>query len=102
MSIPLNVATLLSQHVTLELESIDRMYLHSYVTNLQSGGGVASYFRVFRGQPYVSSALMEPISVMPYVFSSLRGIRRRGRVGTMHSEPRAVSRFVARGARFPA
>lgn len=62
MSIPQSVATLLSKHVTLELESIDRMYLHGYVPRLQSGAGVAHYFRKYRGQPFVSSALMEPIS----------------------------------------
>jgi hypothetical protein len=62
MSIPLNVAAVLTKHVTLELESIDRMYLHGYVPRLQSGAGVAHYFRKYRGQPFVSSALMEPIS----------------------------------------
>jgi len=62
MSIPLNAATLLAKHVTLELESIDRMYLHGYVPRLQSGAGVAHYFRKYRGHPFVSSALMEPIS----------------------------------------
>src|SRR5437870_6732119 len=62
MSIPLNAATLLAKHVTLELESIDRMYLHGYVPRLQSGAGVAHYFRKYRGQPFVSSALMAPIN----------------------------------------
>jgi len=62
MSIPLNAASLLAKHVTLELESIDRMYLHGYVPRLQSGAGVAHYFRKYRGQPFVSSALMAPIN----------------------------------------
>jgi len=62
MSIPLNVATLLKKHITLEVECIDRMYLNGYVPGLQSEGGVAHFFRQHRGQPVVSSALMDPIS----------------------------------------
>ncbi|MGH7325659.1 MAG: hypothetical protein ACREJ9_13590 [Candidatus Rokuibacteriota bacterium] len=45
MSIPLSAATVLAKHVTLQLESIDRMYLHGYVAGLQTGGGVAYFFR---------------------------------------------------------
>lgn len=62
MSIPLNVATVLADHVTLELESIDRMYLNGYVPGLQAEGGVNYFFRKHRGQPFASSALMDPIS----------------------------------------
>jgi len=62
MSIPLSAATVLAKHVTLQLESIDRMCLHGYVAGLQTGGGVACFFRKHRGQPYASSALMAPIS----------------------------------------
>jgi len=32
------------EHVTLEIESIDRMYLNVYVLQLQREGGVASFF----------------------------------------------------------
>lgn len=62
MSIPLNVAAVLKQHVTLEVESLDRLYLNGYVPGLQTEGGVAYFFRHHRGQPFVSSALMDPIS----------------------------------------
>lgn len=62
MSIPLNVATLLKEHVTLEVESIDRLYLNGYVPGLQAEGGVVHFFRQHRGQPFASSALMDPIS----------------------------------------
>jgi hypothetical protein len=60
MSIPLNVATVLTQHVTLELECLDRLYLSGYVPGLQREGGAAYFFRTHRGQPFASSALMEP------------------------------------------
>ncbi len=62
MSIPSNVATMLRKHVTLEVEGIDRLYLNGYVPGLQSEGGVVYFFRTHRGQPFVSSALMDPIS----------------------------------------
>lgn len=62
MSIALNVATVLKEHVTLEVESLDRMYLNGYVPGLQAEGGVVHFFRKHRGQPFVSSALMDPMS----------------------------------------
>jgi len=62
MSIPLNVATVLKKYVTLEVEGLDRMYLNGYVPGLQAEGGVVYFFRKHRGQPFVSSALMDPMS----------------------------------------
>jgi hypothetical protein len=62
MTIPPNVATVLSRHVKLELESIDRMYLNGYIPTLQSEAGVVGYFRTYRGEPFASSALMDPMS----------------------------------------
>jgi hypothetical protein len=62
MSLPRSVAEILREHVTLEVEGIDRMYLNAYVPRLQYEGGVAAFFRHHRGQPFASSALMDPIS----------------------------------------
>jgi hypothetical protein len=62
MSLPRSVAAILRDHVTLELESLDRMYLNAYVPGLQYERGVAAFFRKHRRQPFASSALMEPIS----------------------------------------
>ena len=62
MSIPRSVAEILSKHVTLELEGIDRMYLNVYVPQLQREAGVASFFRFHRGHRFASSVLMDPIS----------------------------------------
>lgn len=62
MSLPRTVAEVLRDHVTLEVESIDRMYLNVYVPQLQREQGVATFFRVHRGHPFASSALMDPIS----------------------------------------
>ena len=62
MSIPRSVAEILQQHVTLEIEGIDRMYLNVYVPPLQREGGVACFFRFHRGHRFASSVLMDPIS----------------------------------------
>src|SRR2546428_4345339 len=62
MSIPRSVAEVLKDHVTLELEGIDRLYLNVYVPKLQHELGVVSFFRFHRGYTFASSALMDPIS----------------------------------------
>lgn len=62
MSVRTSVAEILKQHVTLELESIDRMYCNLYIPPLQYEGGVLRFFHQQRGQPFASSALMAPIS----------------------------------------
>jgi hypothetical protein len=62
MSIPLTVTDVLRDHVTLTVESIDRMYLNVYLPQLQHAHGVVGFFRQQRGQSFVSSVLMAPIS----------------------------------------
>ncbi|MGH9041770.1 MAG: hypothetical protein ACRDZ3_16250 [Acidimicrobiia bacterium] len=62
MTVARSVADVLADHVTLEVECIDRMYLNVYVPRLQYVGGVVSFLRKHRGHPIPSSALLEPIS----------------------------------------
>lgn len=62
MSMPRTVADVLSEHVVLEVECIDRMYLNLYVPMLQTEGGIAHFFRKHRGHQFASSALMEPMT----------------------------------------
>ena len=62
MSLPRSVAEVLSEHVTLEVEGIDRMYLNVFVPGLQREQGVVGFFRFHRGHRFVSSVLMDPIS----------------------------------------
>ena len=62
MSLPRTVTEILREHVTLEVEGIDRMYLNAYVPGLQYESGVAAFFKKHRGHPFASSALMDPIS----------------------------------------
>src|SRR5207237_7583113 len=62
MTLPRSVADVLKQHVALEVECIDRMYLNVYQPRLQTDHGVAAFFRFHRGATFASSALMAPIS----------------------------------------
>src|SRR3954453_7166610 len=62
MTLPRSAADVLNDHVTLEVEGIDRMYLNVYQPRLQTDRGVAAFFRFHRGQTSASSALMDPIS----------------------------------------
>lgn len=62
MSIALTVSDVLRDHVNLELECIDRMYLNVYVPQLQRECGVASFLRFHLGHRFASSVLMDPIS----------------------------------------
>src|SRR4051812_24418776 len=62
MTLPRSAAEVLDQHVTLEVEGIDRMYLNVYQPRLQTDRGVAAFFRFHRGETFASSALMAPMS----------------------------------------
>lgn len=58
MSVPRSVADVIRNHVTLEVEGIDRMYLNVYQPKLQTEKQAACFFRFHRGQPVASSSLM--------------------------------------------
>lgn len=58
MSVPQSVSDVLRHHVTLEVESIDRMYLNVYQAKLQTPAQAAAFFKYHRGRPVPSSALM--------------------------------------------
>jgi hypothetical protein len=62
MTLPRTAADVLKDHVTLEVEGIDRMYLNVYQPRLQTDRGVAAFFRFHRGETFASSALMAPMS----------------------------------------
>ena len=48
--------------VVLDIEGIDRLYLNLYQPMLQTGGGVATFFKGHRGAKVASTVLMAPIS----------------------------------------
>jgi hypothetical protein len=62
MTIPRTVAEILEEHVTLDVECIDRMYLNLYVPVLQREEGIAWFFKEVYGRKFASSALMAPMT----------------------------------------
>ena len=62
MTVPRTAADVLDDHVTFELECIDRLYLNLYQPKLQHELGVVGFFKGHRGFQFVSSALMDPIT----------------------------------------
>lgn len=62
MSNPPNIRDLLDGHVTLQLESIDRLYLNGYVAHLQHGAGLVRFLSQHRGHPIASPALLGQIT----------------------------------------
>src|SRR5262245_3114359 len=61
-TVSLNVHDLLKSHVTLELESIDRLYLNGYVGQLQHGAGLVEFLCAHRGNVIASPALLGQIT----------------------------------------
>ena len=55
MNVPLSVAQLQQDHVVLELECIDRLYLNAYVPQLTSEAGVAGFLRGYLGHRFAST-----------------------------------------------
>lgn len=62
MSVPQTAAEVLSKHVVLEVESIDRMYLNVYVPQLQAVEGTLMFIRIHRGHKVASTLMVEPIT----------------------------------------
>ncbi len=52
---------ILDQHVALQVESVDRVYLNLYVPRLQQPGGIYSWLREARGLPIPSPAMLGKI-----------------------------------------
>jgi len=75
VTLPRTVAAILRDHVTLEVEGIDRMYLNAVVPILQAKRGIAWFFRDCRGHAFASSALMAPMT-RAFVDSRLPGPNR--------------------------
>jgi hypothetical protein len=102
MSVPRTVAEVIGEHVTLEVEGIDRMYLNVYQPKLQHDRGVITFFRYHRQQPVVSSALMEPISTA--FIKNLEAFAQENDIPLFTFDKGARKDDVAAGyrARFPA
>jgi hypothetical protein len=56
--VPKNVGELLEEHVSLELQSIDRLYLNAFQPRLQTPRAAAYFIREVLGNPYPSTAAL--------------------------------------------
>ena len=59
-SVPVSVSDVLDGHVKLDLECLDRIYLHGYLAQLQVGGQVTQFLN-HRGYPVPSPACLQQI-----------------------------------------
>lgn len=78
MTLPRTVSDVVAEHVTFEVECIDRMYLNVYVPRLQYAGGLIGYLRDQLECPIASTA---PLATITDRFgSAMRGFARDHRV----------------------
>jgi hypothetical protein len=59
MAAVVNINDLLDDHVSLDLECLDRIYLNAYVPNLQVAGQVVTFMRDHLNKPIPSPSIME-------------------------------------------
>jgi hypothetical protein len=62
MTLPRSVADGLTDHVSFEIESIDRMYLNVYVPRVQYATGIVQYIHRQMGLPVASTVVLSPIT----------------------------------------
>src|ERR1043166_9619954 len=57
-----SIPELLQDHVTLEVECLDRLYLNGYIGPLATSGGLVSFMREQLGKPIPSPVVLGQIS----------------------------------------
>ena len=62
MNLRPSVAELQKEHVVMELESIDRIYLNAYVPQLTTEAGVAGFVRGYLGYRFASTKQLAEIT----------------------------------------
>ena len=98
MTLPRTAAQVLSGHVRLEIRCIDRMLLTFRQPRLQYGQGIHGFFCHHRGNQFVSSALMRPMTerfaadIRHYI--DVRGL-------DLFGSPRARARTRSPGGTWP-
>ena len=56
------ITEILKGHVTLEVESVDRLYLNGYVPSLSTSGGLVTFIREHLGKPIPSPAVLGKVT----------------------------------------
>ena len=96
MNVARSVAEVLAEHVTFEVECIDRMYCNVYVPRLQYAGGLVGYVHQQLGLPIASTAPLasdhRPVRpagarVRPAASDPVGGLRQGSTQGRRHARP---------------
>ena len=74
-----SIPELLKDHVTLEVECLDRLYLNGYIGPLATPGGLVTFMRQQLGKPIPSPEVLRTAS-SPVVDGSCDGGQRIGSV----------------------
>lgn len=88
-----NINDLLRQHVTLDIECLDRMYLNGYVPNLQVPGQLVNFLMHHRGNPIPSPALLRQMG--DAFLRSLQAFAQQSNIPIVHFERGARKDDVA-------
>jgi hypothetical protein len=81
-----NIETILRDHVTLQVECIDRLYLSGYVPALQRPGQLAYFFRDHRGCFLPSPALLGQMT--DRFVDSIKAFAKRHGIPVVHFDPK--------------
>src|SRR5260370_7126242 len=79
-----NVETILRDHVTLNVDCIDRLYLNGYVPRLQRPENVWWFLHEHRGHPVVSPVLLKKMSES--FVEGIRAFAERHQIPIVHFE----------------
>ncbi|HXJ73684.1 MAG TPA: hypothetical protein VNM37_12550, partial [Candidatus Dormibacteraeota bacterium] len=82
MKVTKSLAELQKEHVVLELECIDRMYLNAYVPQLTSEAGIAAFCRGYLGHRFASTK--QAVAMTDAFIKSIRQFIQRERVELVH------------------
>src|ERR671932_484272 len=76
---------LLREHVTLEVECLDRLYLNGYVPTLQMSGQLVTFLTQHRGHPIPSPALLQQMGEA--FVQAVRAFATAQHIPILHFEP---------------
>ena len=58
----LTIPEILRDHVTLDIECVDRVYLNGYIPTLQTSGSLVYFLQQHRGNPIASPVLLNNLT----------------------------------------
>lgn len=93
----MTIPELLREHVSLDLECVDRVYMNGYIPVMQSSGGLVYFLEHQRGQPIASPALLGEIT-QSFV-AQVEGFAKQEKIPIVHFQKGQRKDDVAAGYR---